>query len=123
MAVRGIRGAIDVRRPDDTEVHDAVRELLGEIVAANECTPDDVAALVFTVTDDLVGANPAAAARACGWAGVPLLMTREHGGDRRLARCIRVLALWNTSRPQSAVRHAYLRGAAVLRPDLVSRPS
>jgi len=36
-----------------------------------------------------------------------------------LPRCVRVLLHWNTDLPQQAVRHVYLRGAMVLRPDLL----
>jgi chorismate mutase len=117
-ACRGVRGATTVAGDDPREVELAVAELLDAIVEGNGCRPDDVAALTFTLTEELADANPAAAARAHGWAGVPLLMVREHGGDPRVPRCIRVLLLWNTTRTQQEIRHAYLRDAAVLRPDL-----
>jgi chorismate mutase len=39
-----------------------------------------------------------------------------------LARCIRVLILWNTPRAQEEVLHVYLNGAEVLRPDLKTPP-
>jgi chorismate mutase len=32
--------------------------------------------------------------------------------------CIRTLVLYNTPRPQSAMRFAYLRGAAAIKSDL-----
>ena len=114
LAVRGIRGATTV----EGDVALATVELLDALVEANALRTEDVATAIFTVTDDLPGANPAAAARAHGWDAVPVLVVREHGGDTGLPRCIRVLVLWNTALPQSAVRHAYLRGAAALRPDL-----
>jgi chorismate mutase len=115
-ATRGIRGAITV----DGTVEEATAELLDALTRANDCRPQDVAAAIFTLTEDMTGANPAAAARARGWADVPLLMVREHGGDTGISRCLRVLLLWNTETPQDGVRHMYLRGAAVLRPDLDS---
>jgi chorismate mutase len=37
---------------------------------------------------------------------------------RGVARCVRVLLLYNTDRPQSAMRHAYLRGADAIKADL-----
>jgi chorismate mutase len=77
-----------------------------------------VAAAIFTLTDDLAGANPAAAARAAGWEQVPLMMSREHIEDS-VERCVRVLLLVNTTLSQDEVKHIYLRGAADLRPDLV----
>ena len=118
MACRGIRGAITVPSPSDADVRKAVRELLDAIGHANGCDTDDVAALIFTVPDDLPRINPAAAARDCGWTAVPLLMVREHGGDERVARCLRALVLWNTTKEQNEIQHVYLRGAGVRRPDL-----
>jgi chorismate mutase len=117
-ACRGVRGAITVEETGPAAIDVAVAELIDGLVEANGIRPDDVAAAIFTLPDDLLGANPAAAARAHRWSAVPLLMVREHGGDTRVPRCLRVLLLWNTDRPQGEVRHVYLGGADVLRPDL-----
>jgi chorismate mutase len=117
-ACRGVRGAITVGDADPAEVGEATRELLAALAAANDLLPEEVGAAIFTVTEDLAGANPAAAARDDGWSEVPLLVVREHGGDVGVPRCIRVLLLWNTPRAQSEVRHVYLREARALRPDL-----
>lgn len=114
-ACRGIRGAVGV---DERGVERATAWLLEEIVAANGCIAEDIAAAIFTLTDDLPGANPAAVARSRGWDDVPLLLTREHGGGTSVPRCIRVLVLWNTERSHSEIRHVYLGAAAALRPDL-----
>lgn len=113
-ACRGIRGAITV----DGDVAEATTRLLDALSEANGSRPEDMAAVVFTLTDDLPGANPAAAARAGGWHDVPLLVVREHGGGPSLPRCLRVLALWNTTRTQDQIQHVYLGGAQALRPDL-----
>jgi len=117
IACRGIRGATTV---EDGGIEAATLELLDALVEANGCRLDDVAAVMFTLTDDLAGGNPAAAARTAGWSRVPLIQTREHGGDPALARCLRVLVLWNTSASQDQIRHVYLRGASMLRPDLAT---
>ncbi len=122
MACRGLRGAITVNGEGPDAVRDATVELLKALVTGNGCEVEDIAAAIFTVPDDLAGSNPAAAARQSGWDRVPLLAVREHGGEARVPRCLRVLLLWNTSRPQADIRHAYLRGAAVLRPDLQAGP-
>jgi chorismate mutase len=119
-ACRGIRGAITVDGDGRAGMPAAVEELLEGIVDANGCLAEDVAAAIFTVTDDLPGTNPAAAARAWGWDSVPLLTVAEYPGDTGVPRCVRVLVLWNTSRPQAAVRHVYLKGASALRPDLAA---
>jgi chorismate mutase len=117
QACRGIRGAITV---DDgpAGIDGAVAELLDAMLSANECSTSEIAAAIFTLTDDLAGCNPAAAARARGWELVPLLMSREHIEDSA-PRCMRVLLLVNTHLRQNEVQHVYLRGAAGLRPDLV----
>lgn len=117
-ACRGVRGATTVDGLGPDAVGEAVAELLDELQTANGLSPEDVAALIFTLPSDLAGTNPAAAARQHGWSAVPLLMVREHGGDTRVPRCLRALLLWNTPKPQSEVRHAYLRAARELRPDL-----
>jgi chorismate mutase len=122
MACRGLRGAITVNGEGPDAVRDATVELLEALVAENGCQVNDIAAAIFTVPDDLAGSNPAAVAREHGWDRVPLLAVREHEGDTHVPRCLRILVLWNTSRAQTEVRHAYLRGAASLRPDLQAGP-
>ena len=119
-ACRGIRGATTVEATDAGAVDAATVELLARVVEANGCDLEDVAAVIFTVSDDLAGSNPAAAARRHGWDFVPLLVVREH--DQAVERCLRVLVLWNTTRSQRDIRHVYLRGARALQPDLAGRP-
>lgn len=119
---RGIRGAITAGQADPAAVAEATIELLDALVQANGCRREDVAAVIFTLTPDLAGTNPAAAARDGGWSAVPLLVVQEHAGDSDVPRCIRVLLLWNSLLPQDRIQHRYLRGASALRPDLVSAP-
>jgi len=119
--VRGIRGAITVARDEPALILDATERLLRAIVEANAFAADDVASALFTVTPDLVSEFPAAAARRMGWTLVPLLNFTEIGVPGRLERCIRVLIHINTSTGQGAIRHVYLEGAQVLRPDLSGR--
>ncbi len=119
--VRGIRGAITVEEDTPEAIHAATRELLREIVAQNGIESfEEFAAIIFTVTEDLSSAFPAEAARQLGMHRVPLLSAREVPVPGSLPRVIRVLALWNTEKPQDAIRHVYLREAKKLRPDLES---
>ncbi len=119
--VRGIRGAITVDEDTPEAIHSATRELLREIVAQNGIESfEEFAAIIFTVTEDLSSAFPAEAARQLGMHRVPLLSAREVPVPGSLPRVIRVLALWNTEKPQDAIRHVYLREAKKLRPDLES---
>ena len=121
MAIRGIRGATTVTADEPDQILHATRELLEEILAANEgMQPEDVASALFTVTDDLVSTFPAQAARQMGWGLVPMMCAREIPVPGSLRRVIRVLVHWNTELPQNAITHVYLRDAVKLRPDLVA---
>ena len=119
--VRGIRGAITVEEDTPEAIHQATRELLLKMLEANGIQSyEELAAVIFTVTEDLTSAFPAEAARQIGMHRVPLLSARAVPVPGSLPRVIRVLALWNTDTPQDRVRHVYLREAVRLRPDLES---
>ncbi|GAB5601750.1 chorismate mutase [Thermus sp. FJN-A] len=119
--VRGIRGAITVEEDSPEAIHQATRELLLKMLEANGIQSyGELAAIIFTVTEDLTSAFPAEAARQIGMHRVPLLSAREVPVPGSLPRVIRVLALWNTDTPQDRVRHVYLKEAVKLRPDLES---
>jgi chorismate mutase len=122
LACRGVRGATVLADASQGAMDEAAAELLAQLLHENGCGTQDVAAAVFTLPEDLIGTNPASSARAAGWEAVPLLAVREHGGDDRVPRCLRILLMVNTTRSQSDVRHVYLREAAVLRPDLARSP-
>ena len=123
MSCRGIRGAITVAHNNEKEILEATHTLLQEIVEkntlSNENIAEDMVSVIFTSTQDLNAAYPAVAARKMGWTNVPLLCMQEMAVAGSLKRCIRVLIHWNTNRLQSEMRHIYLGGAQVLRPDLV----
>ena len=116
---RGVRGATTVERNEAALVRERTLELLRALVERNGIRPEDVASAIFTTTPDLDADFPARGARGIpGWDGVPLLCAREMPVPGALPLCVRVLIHWNTDRPQRDVRHAYLRGAERLRPDL-----
>lgn len=117
MPVRGIRGATVAQADTAEAIRSATRELLAEIVAANELDPADIASVIFTVTPDLTAAQPARAARELGWTDVALMCASEMVVPGGLPRCIRVLIHWNTAKAQHELRHCYLHAAAQLRPD------
>nr|4NWO_B Chain B, Chorismate mutase AroH [Thermus thermophilus]8CUU_B Chain B, F4132-1-0 chain B [synthetic construct]8CUV_B Chain B, F4132-1 chain B [synthetic construct]8CUW_B Chain B, F4132-1-3 Chain B [synthetic construct] len=119
--VRGIRGAITVNSDTPTSIIIATILLLEKMLEANGIQSyEELAAVIFTVTEDLTSAFPAEAARQIGMHRVPLLSAREVPVPGSLPRVIRVLALWNTDTPQDRVRHVYLSEAVRLRPDLES---
>ncbi|HEV8338081.1 MAG TPA: chorismate mutase [bacterium] len=118
MHIRGIRGATTAPANTAEAILEATRELLAAIVDENRVEADEIAAVLFTCTEDLTAAFPAEAGRALGWADVPLITAREIDVPGAVARCIRVLIFWNTPLSQEEVAHIYLRGAESLRPDL-----
>ena len=119
MPVRGIRGAITAGADTADGIFTATRLLLLAIIENNPgLNALDIASVIFTTTDDLTASYPAQAARQIGWEAVPLMCAREIPVPGSLARCIRVLIHWNTSLPQSSIRHVYLGEASQLRPDL-----
>lgn len=123
MFVRGIRGAIRVKRNTRREIERASRRLMQSLIRENDIEPESVACVIFTVTGDLNADFPARPIREMGngWEFVPLLCTREIDVPGAMDRMLRVLVLANTTRPQRLVKHQYLGGARRLRRDLGRR--
>jgi chorismate mutase len=122
MPVRGIRGAITSTANTAEAITEATEDLLRELVKLNDLDPNDLAAAFFTTTPDLDAEFPAHAVRRLGWMDIPMLcghdMQVKQPNPRGVPMCIRILLLYNTPRPQSAMRFAYLRGAEAIKQDL-----
>lgn len=118
MLVRGIRGATTVSANTREAILEATKELLTAMLQANEIEVDSIASAFFTATPDLNAEFPALAARQMGWTDVALLCGHEMNVPGSLPMCLRVLLHVNTDKPASQIRHIYLRGARVLRPDI-----
>ncbi len=119
--LRGIRGATTVERDEAGLIHEATRELLSEMLKANEIDDfEPIASIFFTTTPDLCSTFPAEAARALGMTTVPLICTQEIPVPNRLPKAIRVMLQINTKKSQKQIKHIYLREAVSLRPDIVS---
>ncbi len=118
MAVRAVRGAIQVDADERDLVLEATTELLTTVLARNAIQPDDLISVVFTATPDLRSEFPAYAARQMGITDVPLLCATEIAVPGAMPRVLRLLAHVETDLPRQDVRHVYLRGAAALRTDL-----
>jgi chorismate mutase len=119
MQCRGIRGATTVDANNREAILEATRELLAEMVRANDVRAEDVASGYFTTTPDLNAEFPAVVARNdFGWSNVALMCGHEMAVPGSLPMCIRILLHVNSDRSQAEINHLYLRGAAVLRPDL-----
>lgn len=119
MAVRAIRGATTVDSDDPDEIKQRTITLLNTVFDRNELTDDDVISILFTATDDIRSLPPAAAARQFGLVDVPLLCAQEMSADVGPDHCIRLMLHVETERARSDLRHVFLRGATVLRPELV----
>ena len=117
--VRGVKGATTTEGTSAEDVLAATEQLLTTLINENHIEQDDVAAVQFTTSPDLVAEFPAVAARErLNWNDVPLMCGHEMARPGALKQCIRILILWNTEKPQNEIRHAYLNSAAKLRPDL-----
>ena len=116
--VRGVRGAITVGSNTAEAIRKAARRLLLTIVEQNRIELDQIVSVIFSATKDLDAETPAFGARQIGWTSIPLFCTQEMEVPEGLARCIRVLIHVNTDKPQDEIRHVYLDGATVLRPDI-----
>jgi chorismate mutase len=122
MRCRGIRGATTVQENTPEAILEAAAELLTELMRANDFKAGDVASAFFTTTRDLNAEFPAVAANRMGWTDVALLCGHEMDVPGSLAMCLRVLLHVNTEQQQQDVKHIYLRGANVLRPDRAKNP-
>ena len=92
-----LRGAVQAERNDRESILASTDELLREMIARNDLTPEVMISCLLTCTDDLDAEFPAVAARALGLNDVPLLCTREMdvpGSMPRVIRAIDVPSLW-----------------------------
>jgi chorismate mutase len=115
IVCRGVRGATTTEENSKEAIFQATKELLEDMVTKNDIETPDIAAAFFTTTTDLNATFPAAAAREMGWESVPLMCSHEMQVPDALERCIRIMILLNTYKPQEEISHSYLRKAINLR--------
>lgn len=118
MAVRAVRGAVQVDANDRAAILEGTSELVAEVMTRNRLTPADVISVVFSATRDLNAEFPALAARKLGFQDVPLLCCGEIDVPGAMPRVVRLMMHVETASPRSAMQHVYLRGAAALRLDI-----
>jgi chorismate mutase len=118
VAVRAIRGAVQVEANERAAVLEGTAELVSEVMTRNGLDTGDVISVVFTATPDLTAEFPALAARKIGFQDVPLLCASEIDVPGAMPRVVRLLMHVETSKPRAALQHVYLRGAAALRLDI-----
>src|SRR4028118_1231742 len=117
MYCRGIRGATTSEANTPDAILQATRELLSQLVEANDLDSADIGSVIFSTTHDLNAEFPALAARELGWHDVALICTHEMSIPKALPMCIRVLIHWNTPKSQAEIKHVYIKGARALRPE------
>ncbi|MCQ4210926.1 MULTISPECIES: chorismate mutase [Streptomyces] len=118
MAVRAVRGAVQLERDTAEHMDEQVSELLTAVIERNGLTGDDLISIWFTATPDLHSDFPAAAARKLGIVDVPLICAQELDIAGAMPRVVRLLAHIETELPKSEIAHVYLGAAATLRKDI-----
>ena len=118
MAVRAIRGAVQVDANEAAAILEGTSELVTEVMARNQLIPADVISVVFSATTDLNAEFPALAARKLGFQDVPLLCCAEIDVPGAMPRVVRLMMHVETAAPREGIQHVYLRGAAALRLDI-----
>jgi chorismate mutase len=118
VAVRALRGAIQVDADEREAILEGTTELITAVLERNGISVDDLISVVFTATPDLTAEFPAYAARLLGFTDVPLLCATEIAVPGSMPRVLRLMAHVETEKPRAELHHVYLRGAAALRRDL-----
>lgn len=121
MYMRAVRGATTVETDDRASILEATAELLAEMIECNSFEKEQIISVFFTATRDLTKAYPAEAARSIGILSAALACNQEMFVEGSLEKCIRVLMHVETDIPQDKINHIYIKGAAVLRPDLTEK--
>jgi chorismate mutase len=112
-----VRGATKSRSNNPETIIAATEELMRELIARNELTPERIVSCIFTSTHDLNAEFPAVAARKLGLDKVPLLCAQEVDVPGAMVSVIRTLVHYYAPRDHTPA-HAYLGEAQELRSDL-----
>ncbi|MDP9222197.1 MAG: chorismate mutase [Actinomycetota bacterium] len=118
MAVRAVRGAVQLDVDEREHLLESVQELVHAVLEANGFSVDDLISVLFTATPDLHSEFPALAARELGMGEVPLMCTQELDIAGAMPRVVRLMAHVETDLARADIQHVYLRGAVALRRDL-----
>ncbi|MGC5346533.1 chorismate mutase [Streptomyces sp. DT24] len=118
MAVRAVRGAVQLDRDEAGHMGERVGDLLTAVLERNGIVPDDLISVWFTATPDLHSDFPAAAARALGIVDVPLICAQELAVEGAMPRVVRLLAHVETRLAKAGIAHVYLGATASLRKDI-----
>ena len=118
MAIRAIRGAIQLDVDEREHLLKSTAELLTKTLHANDIDNGQLISILFTATPDITSEFPALAARDLGLGDVPLMCFVEMNVERALPRTIRIMITADIEKSRAEIKHVYLRGAAALRLDI-----
>jgi chorismate mutase len=118
MALRAIRGAIQLDTDEREHLLRATAELLTKTLHANYIDSSQLVSILFTATPDITSEFPALAARELGIGDVSLMCFVEMNVTHALPRVIRIMIHAEMNKERSQIQHVYLRGATALRLDL-----
>jgi chorismate mutase len=118
MAVRAIRGAIQLDRDDREHLLKLTAELLTKTIHSNDLDYSQLISILFTATPDITSEFPAVAGRELGLGDVPLMCFVEMDVKKALPLVVRIMIMADTDKQRSEIKHVYLRGATALRQDL-----
>jgi chorismate mutase len=114
---RAVRGAVDIERNDQEEIHRGARRLVREILSRNRVAEREIISILFSMTRDLTKGNPATAVRSRGFADTPLFCVQEAYIEGSAPRILRVMVTYSTESDRAPIP-VYLGRAEQLRPDL-----
>ena len=121
MKVRAIRGATTSDNTPES-IRETVTELIFAMIKGNNVPREDICFVNFSTTKDIDVDYPAKYARMeCGFESVPMTCFQEMDVQGSLRKCIRVMMVVNADKEQHEIRHQYLRGTDILRPDLLGK--
>lgn len=117
--IRAIRGATTADENTAESIRAATKELFLQVLQKNQLSEEDLISITFTMTQDLNAIYPAKVVREMGMCNTPLLCYQELAVENSLQSCIRVMVLAESEKSKEQIAHVYLKGARILRPDLV----
>ncbi len=117
-SLRAFRGATQLTADNSEEMRGAVIELLEKTLQENSLSSEDLISILLTATPDLKCEFPAVGVRIFGLTDVPLICAQEIDVAGALPLTIRMLIHAESELSRAEIKHQYLRGAQVLRPDL-----
>jgi chorismate mutase len=100
MAIRAIRGAIQLDVDEREHLLKSTAELLTKVLHANNLDNSALISILFTATPDITSEFPAVGARELGLGDVPLMCFVEMNVKNALPRVVRIMVYAEMSQPR-----------------------